>query len=341
MAPSLDTKVSKAPAVEPASNQPASNLNEFDMIARYFAPLAGPEGLGLLDDAACFTAPKSCDLVISKDILVADTHFFADGDASDIAFKALSVNVSDLAAKGAVPLHYLLGLSLPKAIDADWLKGFAKGLSEAQATYGITLVGGDTTATQGPVTISITAIGSVNAGCMIKRSGARAGDDVYVSGTLGDAALGLQACNGVIPAATAFQARFDRPLARHTLGQSLVGIATAAADVSDGLLADLGHICKASGVGARVYEADLPVSDAGRLALANTPALKPQIWSGGDDYEILFTAPKEKATEIRQAAQKSGDTVHKIGQITAKKTVELVDPYGKLVQVDTKGYRHF
>lgn len=316
--------------------------DEFDLIARFFAPLAGPEGLGLKDDAALLRVPAGEELVLSKDVLVADTHFFADDDPSSIGFKAVSVNVSDLAAKGASPKYYLLGLSLPKTATLDWLEGFASGLKSAQDHYGIRLVGGDTTATNGPVTISITAVGVVPEGDMILRSGAKPGDAVMVTGALGDAAFALQALTGAdIEIEGACFERFYRPQARSDVGVQLRGIATAAADVSDGLLADMGHICMASGVGAKLYEDRLPVSIAVTNCLTKRPELKPLIWSGGDDYELLFTVPVEKIAAITNTLEDAGIRVSRIGDVVEGKTVELVDSSGKIRHADRKGYRHF
>lgn len=316
--------------------------SEFEIIERYFAPLASPAALDLKDDAACFTPQPGRDLIVSKDVLVADRHFFPNDAPEDIAFKALSVNVSDLAAKGATPQHYLLGLILPKQYaDHHWLKGFAKGLGEAQKTYGIQLVGGDTVSTEGPLCLSITAIGYVAEGAMIRRSGARIGDDIYVSGTLGDAALGLRAIKAGQGQLDQFYKRYHRPNARHALGKALLGIASAAADVSDGLLADARHICVASGVGARIFQTKLPLSKDAVDAIEQDEMLWPLVFTGGDDYEIVFTARPDRAGAVRKISQTLGLQITKIGVTIPGSAVELVDYTDKLVQVAGEGFEHF
>ncbi len=315
--------------------------DEFDLISQYFAPLAGDAGLGLLDDAACFTVADGFDLIVSADMLVEGVHFAHTDNAEDIGFKAVSVNVSDLAAKGALPKYYLLTLALPPNVKPSWLQQLASGLAKAQATYGIELIGGDTTKTSGPVVVSITAHGLVTANRMIKRSGAQAGDDLYVSGTIGDAALGVKATQGEIKPHTDLLNRLNRPQARHIVGQRLVGLATSAADVSDGLLADIGHICKASGKAARLYEKQIPLSKIVLENIKENASLWPAIWSGGDDYEIIFTAPKKSEGKIIDVAKETGVALTKIGHISDGAGVELVDMSGKLRQVTSMGYQHF
>ena len=328
--------------MSPSVKSPVSGPTEFEIIQHYFAPLASSVALGLKDDAACFTAPAGQDLIVSKDMLVSERHFFAEDAPEDIAYKALSVNVSDLAAKGATPHHYLLGLSLPKAYAQHrWLAGFAKGLAEAQERYGIKLVGGDTVSIDGPLCISITAIGYVAEGTMIKRSGAQPGNDIYVSGTLGDAALGLLAIKTGRGHSDRFIQRYHRPQAQLELGQRLVGIATAAADVSDGLLADVGHVCAASAVGARLLQSKVPLSDDAAAEIVNDAALWPLILSGGDDYELVFTTDQSDGNMVAKLSQDLNIQVTKIGSIIPSTAMELVDSTGKLVQVAAKGFEHF
>jgi len=326
----------------PSSDFSDAELSEFDLIETYFAPLAGAEGLDLKDDAACIKLEEGSELIVTSDTLVSDIHFFADDKPKDIGFKAVSVNVSDLAAKGARPRYYLLNLSLPfKFANKTWLESFVKGLAEAQNQYNIKLVGGDTTRSPGPLTLSITAMGSVPAGKMIKRSGASAGDDLYVSGTIGDAALALKSKMERLQASKEILQRLARPEARPELGQALVGIATASADISDGLLADIEHICKASSLGGNVIETKIPLSNEVRALVDAAPALWPTIWSGGDDYEIVFTAaPKSRAT-LSAVAQKIGVPLTRIGSLHNGSSLELVDSNGKLVQVGLLGYKHF
>ncbi|MCJ9430402.1 thiamine-phosphate kinase [Kordiimonas marina] len=316
-------------------------LGEFGLIDRYFAPLAGPEGLGLKDDAACLTPTAGTDLVISKDMLLEGVHFLGDDPADSLGHKALAVNLSDLAAKGAVPRHYFLGLALPKGTPADWCAAFAAGLKSLQETSGIVLQGGDTTASRSGIVISVTAVGEVPSGAIIRRSGAQVGDDVYVTGTLGDGALGLLSLQGKIAADEYLTDRYRRPTPRSALGVALRGLAHSAADISDGLIADLGHICEASGLGAQLEQALLPVSAQAQAAVAENPAVKPLIWSGGDDYELVFTAPPAMRAEIAARARAQGVAVTRIGQIEAKKGVRLVDPGGQLVQIGREGYQHF
>jgi len=314
---------------------------EFDLIATYFRPLAGPEGLGLVDDAACVSVPNGNDLVVTKDLIVEGVHFIGDEPAQDIAWKALAVNLSDLAAKGSTPSHYFLGLSLPADRSEAWVAEFASGLRACQDAFGIRLAGGDTTASRSGVTISITAMGSLPSGTMITRSGATVGDDIYVSGSLGDAALGLKMVQGDLDCAPALKERYQRPMPRVALGQMLRGVASACADVSDGLLADLGHICAASGVGARVDQARLPLSGEAATLVGRDSALWPCVFSGGDDYELVFTAPRQQADHLAGIAGDCDVPLTRIGMIEAGKECHLVDQEGNLVQSAHQGYQHF
>jgi len=316
-------------------------IGEFDLIARYFAPLAGAAGLGLVDDAACLIPPDGKDLIISKDMLVAGVHFFADDLSRSLAFKALSVNISDLAAKGASPYAYFLGLSIPVGTSEKWFEDFAAGLADAQAHYGIELAGGDTTSTGGPITISITAIGHVAHSAMVRRNGAAVADRIYVTGTLGDAAFGLCGLRGECAKHDDLLERYHRPVARHQFGQGLSGLASASADVSDGLVADLGHICRASGVGALLKEAAFPLSPNVERLIRENQSLSPLVWSGGDDYEIVFTAPYEGEETLMEFAKTVGVRVTEIGEIVASSEIELVDSSGKLVQIKSRGFTHF
>ena len=314
---------------------------EFDLIARYFAPLAGPSGLGLLDDAACIRPLAGKDLIISKDMLVEDIHFLPNSDPVDLAFKALSVNISDLAAKGATSSEYFLGLALPRETPADWFEGFSRGLAEAQAHYGVQLAGGDTTSTSGGIVISVTALGYVDEGHMITRAGAKAGDRVYVTGILGSAALGLRCLQGHDEYDEILVNSYLRPVPHHEFGRGLVGLATAAADVSDGFLADLGHICAASGVGATILQDRLPLSTAAMTAVEADPALMPLIWSGGDDYEIVFTASAAKVKQLEALSAETGTCFTDVGVVKGGSAVELIDSFGKLVHLGITGFQHF
>jgi thiamine-monophosphate kinase len=322
------------------------HLDEFERIARFLAPLAAPGALGLRDDVALIDGPPGEEYVLKTDAIVEGVHFLTDDPPGQVAQKLLRVNLSDLAAKGAAPVGYLLMTALPPSRDEAWLAAFAQGLAADQATYGIGLLGGDSVATAGPVTLSVTAIGKVPAGRAVLRSGAQAGDLVFVSGTLGDGALGLAALRGgldpLAPAHRAFLAdRYRLPQPRLSLGRRLVGIAHAMMDISDGLVADLGHICAASGVGAEVEAARLPLSAAARAAIAADPARLMAALSGGDDYELLFTAAPAAEGAIAALSREIGVSLTRIGRIEAGSSVSVLDPTGAPMPVPVGGYRHF
>jgi len=312
---------------------------EFETIAALFAPLAfgHKAALGLGDDAACLVPPPGRDLVVTADALVAGVHFFADDPPASVARKALRCNLSDLAAKGARPLGYFLTLALPPDYHGRRLRQFARGLGIDGALFGIPLLGGDTTATPGPLTVSIVAIGTVERGTMLRRDGARPGDDVWMSGTLGDAALGL-----IRESAAYLRRRYNRPEPRLALGQKLVGIAHACMDISDGLGADLGHMCERSQVGAIVELARLPLSTAARLALKRDPKLLETLVAGGDDYELLFAAPPAKRRAVLRAAAATGTRATQIGRFAAGPGgVRFADASGALQSFARAGFTHF
>ncbi|MCW2284885.1 thiamine-monophosphate kinase [Rhodoblastus acidophilus] len=296
-------------------------MNESDLIARYFASLAGPAGLGLTDDAACLTPPPGCDLVLTADALVADTHFFADDPPDAIAAKALGVNLSDLAAKGADPLGYLLSLALPPGWTESFLDEFSRGLSESAKAAGIALLGGDTVKTSGPLTLSITALGAVPHGKMIRRSGAQKGDLLYVTGTIGDAALGLTLRRAeregapLPPWANALIDRYLRPRPRLALTPALRACASAAMDVSDGLIGDLRAMMRASGAAAQVDLAKIPLSASAQAARAADARVFDTILTGGDDYEILCSVPPGLAQKFESLAETAQLTVTSIGAV--------------------------
>src|SRR5690242_11974455 len=238
---------------------------EFGLIARHFRPLAGPGALDLRDDTALLTPPAGRELVLTVDAMVAGVHFLPDDPPDLVGRKLLRVNLSDLAAKGAAPIGYLMTVSAPKDTPESWFAGFAAGLAQDQVRYGVTLLGGDTTSTPGPISLSLTIIGHVAAGTAIRRSGARPGDDIWVTGTIGDGALGLQVVLGRLADGSGFLLdRYRLPQPR--VGLVLAGIASAGMDVSDGLVQDLGHICAAGGVGAEIQADAVPLSDAARVA---------------------------------------------------------------------------
>jgi thiamine-monophosphate kinase len=321
-------------------------LGEFGRIRRFFAPLAGPGGLDLRDDAALLACGAGRQLVVTVDAIVAGVHYLPDDPPDLVARKLLRVNLSDLAAMGARPRHYLLTTALPAALDDDWVARFTAGLGEDQRRYGIDLLGGDSVATDGPAMLSLTAIGEVAAGAEIRRSGARSGDRIWVSGTIGDAFLGLAALRGRYPELppeqrAALIARFQLPEPRIELGPRLAGIAHAMCDVSDGLIADLGHICEASDVAATVTLPQLPLSGGAQQAVAGAPDLPARLATAGDDYELLFAAPPEASDQILRLAAELRLPIAAIGTIDSGTGVRLVDADGKTVPVAAAGYRHF
>jgi thiamine-monophosphate kinase len=292
---------------------------EDDLIARFFAPLAGPGGLGLKDDAALISVEPGFELVVTCDALVAGVHFFPDDPPDAIAAKALRVNLSDLAAKGAAPRGFVLALALPRSGEASgaaWLQSFANGLAADIAAYAIPLLGGDTVTTPGPLTISITAFGGVPVGRMVPRTGARAGDLLYVTGTIGDAALGLQVRLGIFQGGSHLPERYLRPQPRNALAPALLAFATGAMDVSDGLVGDLAKMMRVSGCSAEVEIASVPVSaDAAALIGEHREALEIAL-TGGDDYEILASVPPENAADFENLAREAGVVVTRIGHVT-------------------------
>jgi thiamine-monophosphate kinase len=306
---------------------------EFELIARYFAPLA--EGFagayGLQDDAAVVTLNPGQQLVAKTDAIVAGVHFLPDDPAELVAQKALRVNLSDLAAKGAVPRCYMLDLILPGTTIEAWVAAFARGLARDQKTFGVHLIGGDTNTTPGPLTIALMALGEIASGKIIRRGGARPGDAIFVTGTIGDATLGLAALRGELPeldaaAASILIDRFRLPLPRVKIGPRLIGLASATIDISDGLVADLGHICEVSGLGALV--------EASRVL------------AGGDDYEILFTAAPAATGKIDELSRASGLPITAIGQMVeeptaAQERVVVLDAAGQPLELARRGWAHF
>jgi thiamine-monophosphate kinase len=289
----------------------SSRLGEADLIARYLAPLAGPAGLGLRDDAALMRPPPGEDLVLTTDALVGGVHFLADDPPGAIARKALRVNLSDLAAKAARPLGFLLTLALPADWRDEWLAAFAEGLSADVSTFNCPLMGGDTVSTPGPLTLSVTAIGAVAQGRMPRRTGVRAGDRLYVTGTIGDAALGLKVRLGRGPdipeADKAFLLdRYLTPQPRLVMIDAMAAHASGGMDVSDGFVGDIAKMLDVSGVSARVSLDRLPLSLAARAAIAADPDLFEVAATGGDDYELLASAPRESAGAFEAAAAAAG-----------------------------------
>lgn len=323
---------------------------EFDLIARYFAPIAAafPGALGLKDDVALFDPPAGSRLVVTADAMVAGVHFLEGDPPGLIARKLMRVNLSDLAAKGAMPYACLLTLSLPKGTAEGWVAAFAKGLAADAAEYAFPLAGGDTTSTPGPLSLSLTAVGLMPQGrAPLLRSGAKPGDAVFVTGTIGDAHLGLAVQQGEFADLApehraALIERYRLPQPRVAFGQALAAIpgVHAAADVSDGLIADLSHICAASGLAGTVEAAKLPLSPAA-VAAGRSTDLRPRLMTGGDDYEIVFTAAPQAEAAVRAAAKMAGIAVTQVGAIAAGQGVTAIDGEGKVISLLQKGYRHF
>ncbi len=325
---------------------------EDELVGTFLAPLAAgfPGALGLKDDCAVLAPSPGCELVLKTDPVVAGVHFFADDDPADIAWKALAVNVSDLAAKGATPRIYLMALSLPEAPEREWMARFAEGLGAAQRAFGMHLAGGDTDRTPGHLSIAMTVIGEVPAGKMVRRAAAQAGDALYVSGTLGDSALGLAlgldaglATRLGLTADEAAHAigRYLRPAPRVALAEALRAHARAAMDLSDGLMKDLGRMCRGSGVGAHVGAVDLPLSPAMRRALDAEPGRIRDVVAAGDDYEILTAVPLAASAEFEAAAQRSGIPMTRIGEITSAREVFVLDAQGQPIEPGRSGWDHF
>jgi thiamine-monophosphate kinase len=309
---------------------------EFALIARHFRPLAGPGALDLADDAAVLAVPPGRELVVAADAMVAGVHFLP-GDPPDlVGRKLLRTNLSDLAAMGAAPLGYLMTVSVPRGTPDAWFAAFAAGLAQDQAEFGITLLGGDTTATPGPISLSLTVLGTVAPGEAIRRAGARPGDLLFVTGTIGDGALGLLAARGEIADPDGYLADRYR-LPRPRLGVARHGIVAAALDVSDGLVQDVGHLCRAAGCGAEIVAADLPLSAPARAAL---PGALARILTGGDDYELALAVHPEHEAALRAAA--GAVPVTYIGRFVAgppRVVVRAAD--GTEMPLTTGGWNHF
>jgi thiamine-monophosphate kinase len=320
---------------------------EFERIARYFAPLAaGHSGaFGLEDDAAVLRPGPGNEFVVTTDTLVAGVHYIGDEAPGSIARKLLRVNLSDLAAMGARPVAYTLNVALPHDIGDDWLAAFAGGLAADQKTYGITLVGGDSVATPGPATLTVAAYGEVAEGGALRRSGAGPGDAVYVSGTIGDGALGLKALRGELSGVDtagieALVERYRVPEPRIELGLRLQGIAHAAIDVSDGLIADLGHVAAASSVAVAIESAKVPLAPATAAALEADPGLLQLVLAGGDDYELVFTAAADAADEIAALSADLDLALTAIGRVEEGEGVRALDGTGGEIALEFTGWEH-
>lgn len=321
---------------------------EDDLIARYFRPLAtAPGALGLIDDAAVLESSAD-DLVVTTDAVVEGVHFLPDDPPDAVARKALRVNLSDLAAKGATPAGFVLTLALREAGEA-WLAPFARALGEDAIAFDCPLLGGDTVSTPGPAMISVTAFGRVPAGRMVRRAGARVGDRIAVTGTIGDAALGLLVLKGGIaheacdaPSRDFLIGRYRVPQPRNTLAAAIRDHASAAMDVSDGLAGDLAKLCAASGVSAEIDMAAVPLSQSARAALGAGPADMETVVSGGDDYEVLCAIPENRWTAFCEAARQAEVPVTAIGRITAGEGApRFLDADGRVIALKRLSYSHF
>ena len=327
-----------------------SPSGEDSLIARYFKPLAtDPGAFGLLDDAAIIKA-EGCDIVVNTDAIVEGVHYLPDDPADSVARKALRVNLSDLAAKGATPAGFVLTLALRRA-DDSWLSAFARGLAEDATAFGCPLLGGDTVSTPGPIMISITAWGRVPVGRMVHRFGARPGDRVMVSGTIGDASLGLAILQGR-PAAAAFVddpaardmliGRYRVPQPRNALAAVVREFATASMDLSDGLAGDLTKLCAASKLSADIDLSKVPISPAAAILLAGGAADLAAMISGGDDYEILCTVPEARCGAFAAEARRAGCAVAEIGTIVAGAArPRFLDRQGAEIPLNHLSFSHF
>lgn len=318
-------------------------MHEFYIIARYFAPLAaGFAGAdGLRDDAAVLAAPEGMQIIATTDTLNEGVHFIGNEQPGEIAKKLLRVNLSDLAAKGAKPWCYLLNLGLPATCTEAWIAAFAKGLAEDQAHYGVALAGGDTTNTQTHISLSLTAFGLIPQGNITRRSGAKPGDLIYVTGTIGDGYLGLKAAQGELAEDVVyFSEKYRLPDPPVGIAPELVALASAAMDISDGLAQDLGHICAASGCGAVVQAEDVPLSDAGRRWLAQHPEGLAALLSGGDDYQLLLTLPPEHQALAEALAESWCVRLTCIGVMVPASRVEFRARDGALLEMPILGWQH-
>jgi thiamine-monophosphate kinase len=329
----------------------ADGSAEDKLIARHFAPIAvHPGALGLSDDAAFIKPPAGCDLVLKTDAVIGSVHFFADDAPQTIASKALRVNLSDLAAKGAKPLGFLLSLALPSGIDDRWLSNFAEGLRSDAVLYGCPLFGGDTDRTPGPITVSIAMFGSVPEGTMVRRAGAKAGDRVFVSGSIGDAALGLAVRKdtnlGKVWKLSEQQrqhllARYLLPQPRSALAEAVRTHASAAMDVSDGLAGDFAKLCRVSRVGATIEAERVPLSNAAKAVIAAEPTMLETALTGGDDYEIVCTVPPHKADGFKTAAAAAKVLVTDIGEVVAGEGARFVGSGGQPLKFEHAAFSHF
>ena len=331
---------------------PEARLGEFELIERYLAPLAtDPGSFELVDDVAVLTPPTGHDLVLTKDMLAAGIHFFAEDPASAIAQKALRVNLSDLAAKGAAPLGYLLGLGLPRDWREPWVADFCAGLAADQASYGVTLYGGDTIKSGNGMVLSVTAIGAVPKGKAVRRSGAKPGDRLYVTGTIGDAALGLKLRMEPAlgerwglsePERAHLLERYLLPRPRVAAAASVLRFARASMDISDGLVGDLNKLLRASRISADVWAASVPLSQATKRAIKSDPDALVTAMTGGDDYELLVAVAPDDCASFEAAMAEIALPVAVIGEAVAGKgAARILTAAGDVLALGRTSYSHF
>lgn len=320
-------------------------MDEFDLIARYFAPLAEgfPGAAGLRDDAALLVPPAGQGIVATTDSLHEGVHFIGNEPPGLLARKLLRVNLSDLAAKGARPWCYLLNLSLPGTCSEAWIAAFAEGLAADQRHYGLHLAGGDTSMTQGGISLSLSAFGLVPPGRILRRSAAQAGDGIYVTGTIGDAYLGLQVAQGgagIAPDdAPALLAAYQVPNPPVALGSALAALARAGMDISDGLAQDLGHLCAASGVGAEISADAIPLSAVAQRWI-ECGGTQEALLGGGDDYQLLFSIAPEQEAAAAALARQHDVRWTRIGMVTPGRDMMLCDASGQRQELAVRGWRH-
>lgn len=326
----------------------AGPMGEFERIDRFFAPLAkdAPGAFGLTDDAAILPPLEAeREWAVTVDALVSTIHFLAEDPPELVARKALRVNLSDLAAMGAVPYGYTLALALPRELPEPqrWLEAFSSGLAADQAEFGVHLLGGDSVSTKGPITLSITAFGIGTRGQLLRRATAVPGQDLWVSGTIGDSALGLRVAQGLLSGRFSDLAdRYRLPVPRVALGPLLAGRAAAALDVSDGLVQDAGHIATHSGCRLVIEAPLVPISTSVAELVSEDPDLFAEVLTGGDDYELLFTAAPQAASAIEAAGREAGVSVTRIGRVESGAGVDVLDHHGASLEgLSARGWRHF
>lgn len=326
-------------------------MNEFDFIARYLRPLAGPEALSLSDDAAIFKPPAGHELVIAKDTLVEGVHFPNGRYGAELAERAMRVNLSDMAAMGATPIGYLLSLALPETLPEAYLKGFALGLQECQDLFGVRLFGGDTVRTSGAYVVSLTVIGYVPEGKAVRRNGAKAGDRIFVTGPIGDAAMGLRliqsdpALKGVSgEAIQRWEDAYWRPHPQLDIRKLIRQYAHSAIDISDGLIADAGHIAATSDVKLTLSLSDIPLSGPTQAWIriqADQQAEYLALCCAGDDYQLLLTVPEDRSLDFMRSTASVGIQCYDIGEVNSGEGVQVYGFDGEVLKIDRTGYQHF